>query len=61
MLRKFVLAGLFLYFHKVGNESFSNGIGWSEMVVDLTLSSKQRSLVINVARPSEYENIIARN
>ncbi len=39
----------------------AHGIGWSEMVVDLTLSSKQRSLVIDVARPSEYENIIARN
>jgi len=39
----------------------AHGIGWSEMVVDLTLRSKQRSLVIDVARPSEYENIIARN
>ena len=39
----------------------AHGIGWSEMVVDLTLSSKQRSLVIDVARPYEYENIIARN
>ena len=36
-------------------------IGWSEMVVDLTLSPKQRSLVIGVACPFEYENVIARN
>jgi len=37
----------------------AHGIGWNEMVVDLTLSFKQRFLVIDVARPSEYESIIA--
>jgi len=39
----------------------ADGIGWSEMMVTLTISSKQRSLVIDVAHPSEYENIIAPN
>ena len=48
-------------FIRLGMNLLAHGIGWSEMVVDLTLSSKQRSLVIDVARPSEYENIIARN
>jgi len=31
------------------------------MVVDLTLSFKQMSLVIDIARPSKYENIIAQS
>ena len=39
----------------------THGIVWNEMVVDLTLSSKKRFLVIDVARPSKYENIIAQN
>ena len=48
-------------FIRVRLNPLAHGIGWSEMVVDFTFGSKQRSLVIDVACPSEYENIIARN
>jgi len=41
--------------------SLAHGIGWSKMVVDLTLSSNHRSLVIDFAHHSEYENIFARS
>jgi len=37
------------------------GIGWTEMVVDSTLSYKQMSLVIGVTCFFEYENIIVRD
>jgi len=37
------------------------GIRWSKTIVDLTLSSKQRSLVNDVAHPSENENIPAQD
>ena len=46
-------------FIRVRMNPLAHGIGWNEMVVDLTLSFKQRFLVIDVARPSEYESIIA--
>ena len=55
------MARLFLPFHKVRMNPLAYDIRLTEMVVDLTLSSKHKSLVIDVACPSEYENIIARN
>ena len=56
-----MFGGYSYIFIRLGINPLVHGIEWSEMVVDLTLSSKQRSLVIHVAHPSEYENIIARN
>ena len=46
-------------FIKVKMNHLTSGIGWSEMVVDPNLSYKHRSLVIDLAHPFEYENIIA--
>jgi len=40
-----VCLGYSYLFIKLGMNLLTHGIGWSEMVVDLTLSSKQRSIV----------------
>jgi len=48
-------------FIKVRMNHLACGIGWTEMVVDSTLSYKQMSLVIGVTCFFEYENIIVRD
>jgi len=57
----FVWLGYSYLFIRVRMNPLTHGIVWSEVVVDLTLSSKYSSLEIDVARPSEYENIMTRS